>query len=131
MRKNVNSYDIDGVIFLDGYEGVYPGPDDLIVTGRSIEEARDTLAMLASRRITNPVFFNNRPFVEKTRESSGYHKVQVLSMLISSGFQVGVHFEDDEIQKQIIEQAELPLKVVHFRHDLSDKENVRRCFASL
>ena len=130
MRKNVNSYDIDGVIFLDGYEGVYPGPDDLIVTGRSIEEAHDTLAMLASRQITNPVFFNNRPFAEKTRESSAYHKVQVLSMLIASGFQVGVHFEDDEIQKQILEKAELPLKVVHLQHDLLNKENVRRCFCA-
>ena len=33
----INSFDIDGVIYMgDDYDGIYPGPKDIIVTGRSI-----------------------------------------------------------------------------------------------
>ncbi|MFK0573770.1 hypothetical protein [Endozoicomonas sp.] len=125
MNRNVNSFDIDGVIYLGEHRGVYPGPGDIIITGRSIEEAFDTLAMLNSRNITNPVFFNPLGFADKTRESSGTHKASVLAMLLTSGFNVGIHFEDDPLQKQIIEQAKLPVTVVHIRQNLVELENVR------
>jgi hypothetical protein len=47
----INSYDIDGVINLGGdYKGLRPGPNDIIITGRSYEEADYTWAWLHRRR---------------------------------------------------------------------------------
>ncbi len=31
----INSFDIDGVIYMGKYGGVFPGPHDIIITGRS------------------------------------------------------------------------------------------------
>ena len=55
----LNSFDIDGVIFMDKYNGVYPGKDDIIITGRSKEERPETEAMLKSKGITNQVYYNS------------------------------------------------------------------------
>ena len=62
--KTINTFDIDGVITV----GLYPGPDDVIITGRSYEEAPETYAMLRSKGINNPVYFNPLPFDKKTRK---------------------------------------------------------------
>ena len=35
-------FDIDGVIYMGEYDGIYPGPRDIIVTGRSIHTRRET-----------------------------------------------------------------------------------------
>ena len=34
----INSYDIDGVIYMgEGLDGLRPGPKDIVITGRSVE----------------------------------------------------------------------------------------------
>ena len=127
--KTINSFDIDGVISV----GLYPGPNDVIITGRSFEEARETYSMLRSRGIRNVVFFNKLPFDRKDRESSGMHKGHTIKELIQSGTQIAVHFEDDEVQKAAIEKVLdtygiTGVTVVHIVHDLTEKENVRNPF---
>ena len=128
MAKVINSFDIDGVITV----GLYPGPNDVIITGRSFEEAPETYAMLRSKGINNPVYFNPLPFDKKSRKSSGVRKGMVIEMLLRAGTKVKVHFEDDEVQKEEIEAhldakffGNNPVTVVHIVHDLTEKENVR------
>ncbi|MCK5020084.1 MAG: hypothetical protein KAS32_23725 [Candidatus Peribacteraceae bacterium] len=127
MDKPINTYDLDGVIFMgDGRVGIRPSPSDVIITGRSSEERTETenfLAhnhMAASRLIMNPI-----PFDYKTREMSGRHKVVALSLLQKEGYDIVFHYEDDPIQAKIIEDAELGVHVILLVHDLVEKENVR------
>ena len=68
--KIINSFDCDGVITI----GIYPGIDDVIITGRSFEEKEETLSYLKDKDINNEVYFNKLKFEEKTRISSGIHK---------------------------------------------------------
>jgi hypothetical protein len=75
-----NSFDIDGVIYMGEYGGVYPGPSDIIITGRSFEVEIATRQMLAKKGKTKTVFLNKLPFDKKTRKSSGEHKAQVLKL---------------------------------------------------
>jgi len=122
----INSFDIDGVIFMrKGLMGVRPGPKDVIITGRSEEEAEETKKMLREHGITNHVFFNPLPFNEKSRASSGIHKAEVLNKLKKAGVEVAIHFEDDPVQIKEIKKACPWVNVVHLDHDLTEKENVR------
>ena len=121
----INTFDIDGVIFMDEYDGVYPGPNDIIITGRSFEEFEETSAMLKSKGINNMVFMNPLPFDEKTRESSGEHKASTIAKLQQSGYKIGIHFEDDPIQAAVIKKNVPDVNVVLLQHDLVEKENVR------
>lgn len=122
----MNTFDIDGVIYMGkDYDGVYPGPNDVIITGRSIEEKPETIAMLKSKGITNKVYFNPLPFDQKTRESSGHHKADVIAALITLGSSIGIHFEDDPIQAAVINKIVPSVYVVLLHHNLTDKENVR------
>lgn len=114
----MNSYDLDGVIFVEGEVLLRPTESDIIVTGRSIDEKEYTLKWLRENNINNEVIFNNIPFNEKTREKSGQHKANILNMR-----KVKYHFEDDEIQAIIIEQLVPSVKVIRVVHDLTDKEN--------
>lgn len=116
----INSFDIDGVITI----GLYPGPDDIIITGRSFEESPETLKMLKNKGITNDVYFNPLPYDEKTRVSSGEHKANILNQF-KDRYDFGYHIEDDEIQKEIIERLCPWLTVVHVVHNLTNKENCR------
>jgi hypothetical protein len=123
----INSYDIDGVIYInETLVGVTPRPEDIIITGRSFEEEIETVKMLKSRGINNVIYFNPLPFNEKTRISSGIHKGLTLQTLISSGIDIGLHFEDDEIQIREIEKLVPGVNVVHIKHELTEKENIRR-----
>lgn len=124
----VNSYDIDGVIFLEnGLNGVRPYPDDLIITGRSIEERDETMAMLESKGISNQmVFFNQIPFAEKTREKSAWHKACTLNTLLDAGWSIGLHFEDDPLQFELIKFYVPRINVVRVCTDgLIELENKR------
>lgn len=121
----INTFDIDGVINMGEYDGVYPGPSDVIITGRSYEEVPETLKLMDIKGIKNNIHFNRLPFKEKTRESSGEHKVKTIKELIDQGFTVGIHFEDDPIQAKIIEKALPGVKIVLLVHNLVEKENVR------
>ncbi len=125
MRK-INTFDIDGVIFLDDHDGIYPGPNDFIVTGRSFEEREETLAMLNRKGIKNEVYFNQERFDDKTRVSSGQHKAKTIIALIEMGYEHGVHFEDDEVQIAEIKKLIPEIRIVHVVSDLVNKENVRR-----
>lgn len=124
----MNSYDLDGVVYM-GKElglGLRPEPEDVIITGRSFEEAADTYKWLHSHGIFNAVFFNPRKFEDKTRESSGYHKANTLNLLWNSGCATQFHFEDDPIQADVIKLRCIgPVQVILLQHDLVEKENVR------
>ena len=115
QRQTINSYDIDGVITV----GITPRPEDIIITGRSYEEAKETLEYLHSRGIYNQVFFNPVRYDEKSRVSSGEHKARILKAFEGM---VGKHFEDDIIQKQKIEEV-VDIPVVLLKHNLTNKEN--------
>ena len=122
----VNGFDIDGVIHLgNGVCGVRPGPNDVIITGRSHQEEQETLAFLRKHGITNKVYFNPLPFKVKTRETSGIHKARTLRWLKEiKTIDVQFFFEDDEVQKAEIEK-DWNGKVIHVSHDFTEKENVR------
>jgi hypothetical protein len=118
----MNSFDIDGVIYMGpGNTGVFPGPNDVIITGRSVEESQETLDMLRARGIHNQVFFNPLPYDEKTRSTSGLHKAKTIAMLGN----ISIHFEDDPIQAKTIRDLCPDVHVVMLEHDLVNKENQR------
>ena len=121
----INSFDIDGVIYMGKYGGVFPGPHDIIITGRSKEEEPETSAMLLSKGISNKVYMNPTPFDNKTREDSGRHKGQTLFYLEQIGMRFGIHFEDDPVQAEIISKMMPHINVVLLQHELVEKENVR------
>lgn len=127
--KTINTFDIDGVIFMGDYNGVYPSKDDIIITGRSIEEWDETSAMLKSKGIDNEVFMNPTNFAQKTREGSGVHKATIIKFIEQDrGVKVGIHFEDDPIQIREISKRCPEVKIVHLVHTLVEKENKRRPF---
>ena len=126
MNKVINSFDIDGVIFMgNGVGGVYPGPDDIIITGRSKEEEEETIEMLHSKGIFNDVYFNPLSFDQKTRESSGAHKGRTMYYLEEMGIRIAIHFEDDPVQIEQINKIMPNVQTVLLQHDLVEKENVR------
>lgn len=123
----INSFDIDGVIYLgEGVTGLFPGPNDVIITGRSYEEAPETYEMLRSRNIHNVVYFNNVPFDAKTRKSSGEHKANTIRMLTASGVPIAYHFEDDPVQIEEIRARVTTTQVIHVNSNGTvPLENVR------
>ena len=124
--KSINSFDIDGVIYMgENIGGVYPGPDDVIITGRSKEEEPETLAMLHKKGITNEVYMNPLPFNQKSRVSSGQHKGRTMFYLEEMGYRINCHFEDDEVQAAEIKKMMPHVNIVMVTSDLVEKENVR------
>jgi hypothetical protein len=122
----MNSFDIDGVIYINkDVVGVYPGPEDIIITGRSFEEFHETQKMLERRGINNPVFYNPIPFTDKSRITSGVHKASILNTLRDEGKVVKVHFEDDPIQIEQIKKIAPWVNVIYLQHNLTNKENAR------
>ena len=126
MSKMINSFDIDGVIFMGKYGGVYPGPNDIIITGRSKEEEKETREMLEFKGVRNELFMNPLPYSQKSRVSSGQHKGRTLFYLEEMGYRFGCHFEDDPIQAEEIKKIMPHINIVMLQHDLVEKENVRR-----
>lgn len=126
MKKPINTYDIDGVIFMGwDMDGVHPAENDILITGRSNQEMPETLEMLKEHGINNMVYFNPTPFEQKSREDSGRHKGRILNYLLSMGEKINLHFEDDPIQADIIKQLCPSVNVVLLVHDLVEKENIR------
>lgn len=123
--KTINTFDIDGVIFMGIHDGVYPGKNDIIITGRSFQEKPETELMLKNKGITNKVIYNELPFSNKSRSSSGYHKAEAIKSLQEQGFSIGIHFEDDPIQAAVIRSMCDNVHVVLLQHELVEKENVR------
>lgn len=125
LNMQINTFDIDGVISIKPGIGVYPGPRDHIITGRSVEEKLETDQMLLRKGIKNQVHFNKLSFNKKTRESSGEHKAKTIKLLQAGGYEIGAHFEDDEVQVAIIRRECPDISVIHIVHNLTEKENVR------
>mgnify|MGYP003136052151 FL=1 len=125
--KIINGFDIDGVLNLgNGKCGIRPGPEDVIITGRSYEEEPETKAFLRRNGINNHVYFNPLTFDEKSRQSSGEHKARTLKFLKNEEkIEVEFFYEDDEIQKAEIEKECGWVKVIHVCHDFTPKENMR------
>jgi len=118
----MNGFDIDGVIYFGDYRpGIRPGPRDVIITGRSYQEADKTFAFLRTFGIHNRVFLNTVNFLDKTREKSGLHKAKTLNMLKDQGEIIDLFFEDDPIQAEIIRRDAPWVNVVMVVHDLTVK----------
>ena len=123
MKNNMNSFDLDGVISL----GIHPGPNDIIITGRSIEEKTETIAFLKSKGINNVIYFNPLPFNDKTRKSSGKYKADTINELLNEGYDIEFHFDDDLIQIEQINKYCSSTKSIHINHNgLIEMENIRR-----
>lgn len=122
----INTFDIDGVINMgDKYNGLRPGIRDIIITGRSkIDEYEYTDRWLKMQGIFNSFIMNPVAFHEKSRENAGEHKAKTINGLIDAGIEIGLHFEDDPVQADIIERDCPRIKVVRIVHDLVEKENV-------
>jgi hypothetical protein len=121
-QKAINSYDIDGVIYMgENIHGVKPGAEDIIITGRSKDDREETEQMLLSRGITNPLYMNNKSRDFNDRRQSGQHKAMTLFYLEQIGYRFNCHFEDDPIQIQAIKEMMPHINIVHLDHDLIDK----------
>lgn len=122
----INTYDIDGVIFMGkGLDGLFPGKNDHIITGRSFEERPETESFLHSKGIFNTLHLNPLRYDEKTRVTSGIHKGNTIKRLESEGYTVGIHWEDDPVQVEEIKKIVPHVNVVLLVHDLVEKENTR------
>lgn len=117
----VNTFDFDGVVYF-GREnpGVRPAEGDIIVTGRSWEEREKTEKWCEKYGIKNRIIFSEVPEALKTREISGYHKAITLRNLLKTT-KIAIHFEDDPVQKAIIEAMVPEVQVVHLVHELTKK----------
>jgi hypothetical protein len=103
----MNGYDLDGVIT----KGIKPKRRDVIITGRSYEEAAETYSYLFRSGIFNAVYFNPVPFDEKTLENSAKWKAQMSQRLL-----VNIFFEDDErqakIMREVLENVKISVRLV-------------------
>lgn len=111
----INTFDIDGVIYFgEGVTGVRPCRNDIIITGRSIDQYDYTMDMLRSRGIYNQVFFNpmSRSDPHYCREESGRHKARVITKLLQV-YDIGLHFEDDLVQIEQIRKVHPDLNIIH------------------
>lgn len=117
----VNTFDFDGVIYFGNQNpGVRPAPEDIIITGRSYEERKKTEDWCDKFGIKNRIIFSQIPLNLRTREISGYHKALTLRELQKT-MTIALHFEDDPIQKDIIEAMVPDVKVVHLVHEITKK----------
>jgi len=89
-------YDIDGVIT----EGKLPKSGDIIITGRSWEEAPETYKMLWKMGIFNVVFFN--PII---KENKGLVESAVWKSEIINKLKVDFFYEDDPDQIKIMQYS--------------------------
>jgi hypothetical protein len=116
----VHAYDFDGVINMGlGHGvGIHPRPGDIIITGRSWQEATFVYNFLKNHEIECAVFFNPLPKDGRTRETSGEHKVRTIKMLQKAGVEIDKFFEDDEVQHAVIAKALPNLKLVKLTHEM-------------
>lgn len=119
----VYGYDFDGVISI----GINPrNENDLIITGRCIDEKEYVLNELNKRGIKNKVYFNPMTLEERgnhtisARLHSGKHKSKTINELISDGINLTRFFEDDEIQFSIIKKN-CKIELVHILSNLIEK----------
>lgn len=123
------SFDIDGVLYNGpGMPSLRPGPNDVIITGRSYEESKETNDFLKYRKITNPVHFQQIEYDKKTRDSSGYHKANTINLFNSSEInhsKIVIHYEDDPVQADIIRKECPDIAVILLDNPLIELSNRR------
>jgi len=120
----IYAYDFDGVVSL----GIRPRfSDDIIITGRCQEESPYVFEKLSEMGISCNVMFNQMTLAERgdhtvqARTYSGLHKAKTIKELKEQGIEVVRFFEDDPVQKAIIEENHPNLEVVHIVSDLVQK----------
>jgi hypothetical protein len=118
------AYDFDGVVSI----GIRPRfSDDIIITGRCGEEAPYVFEKLAEMGISCTVMFNPMSLEERgnhtvqARTYSGLHKARTITTLQQEGIEVVRFFEDDPVQKAIIEEHHPNLEIVHVVSNLVKK----------
>jgi hypothetical protein len=121
----MNSYDIDGVIYLgEGRKGLLPRPEDVIISGRSWDEYGTTQDQFTKLGVPVECVIYLAPWniTYKTRRLSGLHKANTLNMLIGMmNKDIQIHFEDDPVQADIIRQFVPGIEVVMITHNLTEK----------
>lgn len=118
-------YDFDGVVSV----GVNPRwTDDIIITGRCIDEAEyvrewvDENTSFIGEIIFNPMTLAERGnHTVQARTYSGQHKARTIKRLREEGYNLTRFFEDDPIQKAIIEESNPDVEVVHIVSSLVEK----------
>jgi len=120
----VYGYDFDGVISI----GINPRSNkDIIITGRCIDEQEYVKNILSERGIKCKVYFNPMTLAERgdhtteARTYSGNHKARKINELKEEGVNVTRFFEDDPIQKSLIEANNPQVEVVHIVSSLVEK----------
>lgn len=118
------AYDFDGVVSI----GIRPRfSDDIIITGRCQEESPYVFEKLSEMGISCNVMFNQMTLAERgdhtvqARTYSGLHKAKTIKELKEQGIEVVRFFEDDPVQKAIIEEHHPNLDVVHIVSNLVEK----------
>ena len=117
MNK-INTFDFDGGIYMGpDFAGMRPCKDDIIISGRPIAESKFVFDVLSERDINNPVYFNpkRREDARYSREDSGKWKAKVLDQL-KEQYNIGLHYEDDDIQSKIISSYHPEIHIVHVQH---------------
>jgi shikimate kinase len=119
--KKIYGYDFDGVISI----GVTPrNQDDVIITGRCIDEQEYVLNFLKERNINCKVYFNPLTLKERGNHSiqarlySGNHKANTISELKNQNIIIDRFFDDDEVQIAIIKENHPELEIVHIVSNL-------------
>jgi len=120
----VYGYDFDGVLSI----GINPrSNEDIIITGRCIDEQEYVKNILSERGIKCKVYFNPMTLAERgdhtvaARTYSGNHKARTINGLKEEGINVTRFFEDDPIQKSLIEAYNPQVEVVHIVSSLVEK----------
>lgn len=124
QKGEVFAYDFDGVISI----GITPrSKNDIIITGRCIDEQEYVKSILKERGIKCKVYFNPMTLAERgdhtveARTFSGNHKANTISRLKEDGIKVVRFFEDDPIQRELILKSHPELPVVHVVSKLVQK----------
>lgn len=125
-RRKVNMWDYDGVV----REGAVPGEYDVIITGRTFEEAPIVFAELQERGITNvPIYFNpihlkdRQNHNEFARRKSGKHKAAIISLLKANDVNLGIFSEDDPIQAEEILAVHPEIEIVMYPWNPKNNED--------
>lgn len=118
------AYDFDGVISI----GITPRSNqDIIITGRCIDEQDHVKSILKERGIKCDVYFNPMTLAERgdhtveARTFSGNHKASTIARLKEEGINIVRFFEDDPIQLGLIKESHPELPVVHIVSELVQK----------
>jgi hypothetical protein len=119
----INAFDFDGVVSI----GIAPSKNDVIITGRTIEESEHVYSILRARNINNAVYFNPISYKDRgdhtigSRECSGKHKSRILDLFKENGVTIQNFFEDDTIQRDIIKANHPYINLVTIHSDLVKK----------